>query len=387
MTRFPLRPAIDPRREKRRKRIRTILVGLGVIALVVIVFFGYQKLKPYFEKKESIGDSVCQLSNEEAFMAVQVEGDKIEVNHYLFYGETLNFYQNPYQIAERDSLFGYSITLKNVCDSALEYVFLVDDLIDGQIALEILEEGFYELYMTKDFITYRVYSDSPQYSEIFTVIRSGEGKRIEVIANADIFINQDNEQRLEEDYYFINVSNEVDQNQPAVLIYVDNRNELEDSELVAEGLQAALELKGIQSIILFSEEELWTAIETKKANYFIGLSLSDKEEFNFYYSSLSSARLVSAVANAIEVENKINIKPLSPTETTNYISMILHAVGGKSTLDDLEFDSLSQQEKERLETIIFGKQGIFIVYPEELNSTYLAEQIAKELSNYLDISK
>ena len=98
----------------------------------------------------------------------------IELEDYLFYGESLALYMDPYD-GEGDPIVGKTLELVNIC-SGTQYSFTVGDAADRQIYLPDLEEGTYEIYMIDSFTLKRAVFASSVQSETFQCAPRRKGR-------------------------------------------------------------------------------------------------------------------------------------------------------------------------------------------------------------------
>ena len=105
--------------------------------------------------------------------------ETIELKDYLFYGETLNIYNAPYDITVPDYFIGKTIKLRNVCDGN-EWVYMLGKNADEQIPLENLPIGFYEVFIVDSLKEKRLIATNELYDEFFTVRRNGLYKKVDI---------------------------------------------------------------------------------------------------------------------------------------------------------------------------------------------------------------
>lgn len=77
---------------------------------------------------------------------------------------------------------------------------------DGQIPLEDLDEGFYQVFILQDLKEKQLVSDKKLRDTFYTVTRENTNKKIELIADQNLFDNPEEEPFLQKNYVFVQVS-------------------------------------------------------------------------------------------------------------------------------------------------------------------------------------
>ena len=117
----------------------------------------------------------CGFSSEEMRNLEKQSSEVIELEDYLFYGESLALYMDPYD-GEEDGIYGKTMELVNIC-SGKQYNFTIGNTADRQIYLPDLEDGTYEIYLIDSFKRKRVVFASALASDAFqTMRRNGKVK-------------------------------------------------------------------------------------------------------------------------------------------------------------------------------------------------------------------
>ena len=123
----------------------------------------------------------CEFTNSQMRDLEQQSTQTIELEDYLFYGETLSLYMDPYD-GEEDEIYGKTMELVNIC-SGEQYNFTVGNTADRQIFLPDLSDGTYEIYLIDSFQRKRVVFADTVYSDAFqTMRRNGKVKEATLIA-------------------------------------------------------------------------------------------------------------------------------------------------------------------------------------------------------------
>lgn len=199
---FKLKPEKDPFLKKRQKTITIILIVLLIVFMVLFFVFKDDK------EPLTINYPVCNFTQEEIvdnFKDYNFD-ETITIKDYFFYGEALSLFENEYDIFKKNSLLGKTILLKNYCNDE-EYYYLIDVNVDDQIPLNLLPTGFYEVFINVDMVKKRVIYSEELLDSINSVKRYNKSNNIELIANENMFDDQENKDLLNKKYMFINVVN------------------------------------------------------------------------------------------------------------------------------------------------------------------------------------
>ncbi|NLC34764.1 MAG: N-acetylmuramoyl-L-alanine amidase [Erysipelothrix sp.] len=196
------KPEVNRYANRMQKRI--IIIICVLIVLVSATFILYKKNNP---EPPIVGNTVvCDFEQEQIIntFADYRFTDNIFIQDYMFYGETLNLFQEEYVINTPDKLVGKTILLRNVCTNE-EFTYLVDRNVDGQIALQNLPFGFYEVFMNIDLVKRRVIFTEPLYDELHLVRRLNQDRVVKLMADRSIFDDQNHHNFLSGNYLFIQV--------------------------------------------------------------------------------------------------------------------------------------------------------------------------------------
>ncbi len=184
---------------------------LLVFLAVVLAFTGLDFLLKY-ERKEKVNVyGICGVNDAATRTILEKEAtteQTIQVSDYLFYGETLNLFSEPYKIDQKDFLVGKTIILKNICTQE-EKMYILEKNVDSQIPLEDLEEGFYSAYLLQDTKTSRLVATDLIKEEFYTVTRNGMNHKVTLLADQSMFNNEeDTTDYLTEQFLLIKVEEE-----------------------------------------------------------------------------------------------------------------------------------------------------------------------------------
>ena len=301
-----------------------------------ILAYGGRWLMNQKQEEQVTTYGVCGLTNLEtrALFENQTSDPEqlITMEDYLFYGETLNLYHEPYSRAQQDLFIGKTVILRNLCNG-LDFVYMMEKNADGQIPLEDLDEGFYQVFILQDLKEKQIITEEKLNDVFYTVTRENTNKKVELIADRTLFNNPGEEDFLKENYLFIQVSHEK---QPEdwidVMIdpggmnrdngYIDrgvHGNDLLASEenyrmavllkekLEAMGLKAELSRDSDEVVNSYGEDGRLERGYSKNARYFLNLEMKSAVNPNLrgtdiVYSSYSSNRMAATVLKSI-VEN------------------------------------------------------------------------------------
>lgn len=252
-------PRVVPRR-RRKLKWRVIIPSF-----ILIVLSGYILFNLLFPKELLIDTPsfvICDYSytKTQSVLNELVYEDKIELKDYLFYGETLNIYNNIYDINQADYFIGKTIKLRNICDNS-EWVYMLGKNADEQIPLENLPNGFYELFVVDSLKEKRLITSSELYDEFYTVRRNGLNKKIDLISDKDLLIEkEDSLPIMDENYFFIQVTDQTLENDNSEVydVYLDAAHNTESYNFVDKGrtVNDLVEANELYRITLAVKEKL-----------------------------------------------------------------------------------------------------------------------------------
>jgi N-acetylmuramoyl-L-alanine amidase len=252
-------PRVVPRR-RRKLKWRVIIPSF-----ILIVVSGYILFNLLFPKELLIDTPsfvICDYSytKTQSVLNELVYEDKIELKDYLFYGETLNIYNNIYDINQADYFIGKTIKLRNICDNS-EWVYMLGKNADEQIPLENLPNGFYELFVVDSLKEKRLITSSELYDEFYTVRRNGLNKKIDLISDKDLLKDkEDSLPIMDENYFFIQVTDQTLENDNSEVydVYLDAAHNTESYNFVDKGrtVNDLVEANELYRITLAVKEKL-----------------------------------------------------------------------------------------------------------------------------------
>lgn len=251
-------PRVVPRRRKLKWRVI-------IPSFILIVLSGYILFNLLFPKELLIDMPsfvICDYSytKTQSVLNELVYEDKIELKDYLFYGETLNIYNNIYDINQADYFIGKTIKLRNICDNS-EWVYMLGKNADEQIPLENLPNGFYELFVVDSLKEKRLITSSELYDEFYTVRRNGLNKKIDLISDKDLLKDkEDSLPIMDENYFFIQVTDQTLENDNSEVydVYLDAAHNTESYNFVDKGrtVNDLVEANELYRITLAVKEKL-----------------------------------------------------------------------------------------------------------------------------------
>lgn len=193
-----------PRKHERKLRWKLII---PVIALFMLVSYVLINAISPMNGKGQKKFSVCNISEAETVSKLdRPSADVFTLNDFMFYGESLNLYEEMYSPTNSDNLAGKSIELHNVCTDETISMIIQGD-IDQHISLEDLAPGFYDISVLDHQIKKRlVFKDVVTENAFTTVQRDDKIKKVQLVANKDLL--KDQNVHWDENYLFLQVDEE-----------------------------------------------------------------------------------------------------------------------------------------------------------------------------------
>ena len=384
---------------KRISKIKwKIIVPLFVVISVGLVM-GYR----YQQKKAAAAVNtfgICELNNIDTLALVKNYENQYEIQEFLFYGETLNFFSSPYELNSSDDLYGKTISLINLCTQE-ENVYMVENKVDGQIPLEDLDDGVYEIFVNKSLDQLRM-TYPEEVSEVFyTVTRNNTNKKITIKADQSMFSDENNPQILTANYLYLIVET-VSQPEDYYDIIIDPSAhdidggysvddgyrangliEAEENLRLANLLKDDLTAMGLKVLLARTDDEVVNSygVDGKlyrgyqaHCRYYIDINQMAANNTNYrgtkiYYSNYSSNKLAMSVLKSI-IENTSLVTTdtslLSGALTTSLVdefdgNKMIRESGGK-ILKAGVFSEKSAENASFNKDNIYGMQTISIAY-------------------------
>lgn len=360
-------------KSNKKKIKKRILVPLLLLLSLVIYTASMFVYNAYF-KEEKVFKTVCDFNHAQSKAALIKEPSNylLELNDYFIYGETLNLFNQEYQLGKPDLFVGKTIILVNVCDD-LERVYMVETNVDGQIPMEDLPVGFYEVYVMFNLQRHRLFTTG-YLEDVFTTINRNENtKQVRLIADAYLLENdRDGATTFDRNYLFIEVSH-VELPETAVDIVIDPGHrsydqgwldlgvrandliEADENYKMALALKEEFEKAGLSVLILREENEAVNTYDINgrlhraynaNAKYYLEVQMIASNNpavfgTQIVYSSYTSPRLASTVFKQLIENTRLqstgisgagNIPGVIPSTRINGwdARMVIRESGGKA---------------------------------------------------------
>jgi len=325
------RDARSRRRKIRWKIVLPFLVLISLILYIILTLMFPHKVE-VIQPKYTVCD--YSLSKAQAVFKTMSYSDTDNLAEHLYYGETLNIYNEPFELGKIDPFVGKTVILRNICDGT-ELVYMMESNIDRQIPLDALPQGFYEVYVMENLVKTRLIAQDSFYDEFYTIRRhNGLGMEIEIVADKDLIESPlENQTILDKNYVFIRVTEkEVPEAIYDVVIdpskyQTSDNNIIKNDVNVAEALfdsatllKEKLEAYGLKVFITRDNEiiDRWgldgrmAKIYNVKAKYYIALDINDSPNANdkgarIIYSHYTSNRFATAIFDAYLQQDDLTI--------------------------------------------------------------------------------
>jgi N-acetylmuramoyl-L-alanine amidase len=432
MTYTSLRPVAKTKRKFNKK--------VGIPLLILLVLVGYAGISFYLKSKEDpvVLKTLCNFNHiESRELFEDREFDKLlEMNDYFVYGETLNLFNSTYDMFNPDMFIGKTLVLVNLCDQS-ERVYMMESNVDGQIPMEDLPVGFYEVYVMHNLERHRLFTNG-YVEDVFTTInRQDQTKQIRLIGDAFLLENTRSEkQTFDRNYLFLEVT-PTTLEEDVVDIVIDPGHYDFDSGWLDLGVKAydlieanenykmALALKkefekyGLNVLITRDKDETVNTYDVdgrlyrayaNQAKYYLQIQMVGSSNPNIVgtqiiYSSYTSPRLASSVFKQLIENTRLqstgvsgtgNIPGVLPSGRANGYDgrMVIRESGGKA----LTAATYSEKSEENSSFALDNRRGIQTLILEYLYLTHqpsaeywleeyelYAEQTVKGFVNYLQL--
>ena len=332
---------------------------------------------------------------------------------------------------KKNSLLGKTIVLENLC-SGDEYIYLIDDYVDGQIPLGQLPNGMYEVFINVNLIKQRVVVNEKFSDSINLLRRSSISRKAELIGDRNIFDDIDNTNILDDNYLFISVDNRASDSSDYDIV-LDPRHktnvsgwhtnlgiingdliEADETYKMAKLIKAELEKKGLKVLLTRNDEDEVVNVYGKdgrleraynsKAKYYveIGWDNANVGGLKVYNSLFSSIQLSGTVAKELLVETNLESHNNSGVyQMRPYYGldghMVIREVGGKALSAATVSDLAVEQNSSFALNNPYGLEAISIDYIngksiEQVNKwkdskEQWAKVTAKAILDFLDVGE
>ncbi len=382
-----LSPRPVPKRKKYRIK-RQVAIPLGFVVFLVIYLVGYL-LWPKSQEDERLL-RVCDWNAKDTEERLNQSFEAIlEVNDYFTYGETLSLFNETYDMFSRDLFVGKTIILVNVCTEE-ERVYMIEQAIDGQIPIEDLQPGFYEVFVMHQLNRHRLVTNEVMDELVTSVVRNG--KMTAARLRSDRYLlnaSREEEAKLDRHYLFFEVyEEEVDltaDTRPYDIV-IDPGHSSRDNGFAEYGWQAnglseavenykmAVALKeefesyGLKVLILRGEDELVNSYGIdgrldraymSGAKYYLEVQMVGSPNPQLYgtqvaYSSYASSRMPASIFKYLIENTRLestsnrgsgNIVGVIPSPRADGFDgrMMIRESGGKATTA-ATFSQLAQEQ-------------------------------------------
>lgn len=434
----------QPRVVPKGKRILKWRVLIpSFILIIVSVYIIYNLLFPKDLSIDTPSFTICDYSHTKTQSVLNElnYAETIELNDYLFYGETLNIYNSEYNVNSVDYFIGKTLKLRNICDRT-EWVYMLGRNVDEQIPLAYLPVGIYEIFVVDSLKEKRLITSNELYDEFYTVRRNGLSKKIDLISDKDLIKDEnDSISVMDQNYFFIRISDQtLDENETEIYdVYLDAAHNTESYYYVDKGrtvddlieadelyrlaiaVKEKLEAKGLK--VLLSRDTVDTVInqygrdgrlfKAYQANvkHYIELNLNfttnaDIRGSRIIYSSYSTNKFATALFKSFITtpgfvpygrETNSNIAGVVSASRYNGLDSypVIREAGGRilsaGTISDLAIEQNSEFNKEErngiqsvsLELFFISSPLDINVYRNEFDT--ITTNIANGYMNYLGI--
>lgn len=428
-------------RNKQKEQLTKSIIAMTLFALLIIGGYSlFSYIKESNDKSLNSSIQICSLNYKETLAKINGENyeNAFEIKDYLYYGETLNLFEDTYDINQKDGLVGRTIMLTNLCTGS-EMVYLIDGKIDGQIPVESLEDGFYSVKIVYDLIQRRAYSTDEINDVFYTVRRNGINKEITLIANQHLFDTEDNTDVLDRNYLFIQVKTVATPDDVYDIVidpghsskdtgsYVEYGGaanglvEAQETYKIALVIKEKLESYGLKVLITrkdasevvntYGEDGRLYRAYASKAKYYIDIQLSVASSTSIrgtqiVHSSFTSSKMATAIFTYLLENTDListgntgngNISGVLPSGVINKYDgrMVIRESGGRilsaGTFSEKAIEenaSFARDQRAGLQT--FTINYIYMTNPEDValwinNYEDYGVKTAEAIASYLDI--
>ena len=329
---------IQPRAVSRGNRRPKWKYIIPVILLVSLLVYITGSLLWPKDTVKPVVKTICEFDAQQSREKVSVaHNPTTQINDYFAYGETLNIFNADYVLGKKDLFIGKTVILINVCNG-LERVYMLESMVDGQIPMEDLEEGFYEVYVMINLQRHRVVSEEVFKDSFTTIRRNGVFNYIDLIADRYLLENDtEGDPTMDKNYLFFHVHKAVEEDEENYDIVIDPghlhrdlgytdfgyrvNNVVEADEMLrmalllkAEfekyGLKVRLTREGDEIVNTYNLEGRLHRAYLSNAKYYlevqaVGAGNNSVTGMQVVYSSFASPRLPSAVFRTLIDNTKL----------------------------------------------------------------------------------
>jgi N-acetylmuramoyl-L-alanine amidase len=312
---------------RRRRKLKWKYIIPVILLAMLLVYVAGSLLWPNGAEKPVV-KTICDYNAQQSREKVSpIHSPVTELNDYFVYGETLNIFNSPYELGKKDLFIGKTIILINQC-TGLERVYMLESTVDGQIPMEDLEEGFYEVFVMINLQRHRVVSNEIFTDSFTTIRRNGSFNYVDLIADRYLLENDsEGDPTMDKNYLFLHVYNALEEDEDVYDIVIDPahlhkdlgytdfgyrvNDVIEANEMLRMALllKAEFEQYGLKVLLTREGEEIVDTYNIdgrlhraylSNAKYYIeiqavGAGNNNVTGMQVVYSSFASPRLPSAV--------------------------------------------------------------------------------------------
>jgi N-acetylmuramoyl-L-alanine amidase len=312
---------------RRRRKLKWKYIIPVILLAMLLVYVAGTLLWPNGAEKPVI-KTICDYNATQSREKVSpIHSPVTELNDYFVYGETLNIFNSPYVLGKKDLFIGKTVILINLC-TGLERVYMLESTVDGQIPMEDLEEGFYEVFVMINLQRHRVVSNEIFTDSFTTIRRNGSFNYVDLVADRYLLENDsEGDPTMDKNYLFLHVHKALEEDEDLFDIVIDPghlhqdlgytdfgyrvNDVIEANEMLRMALllKAEFEQYGLKVLLTREGEEIVDTYNIdgrlhraylSNAKYYIeiqavGAGNNNVTGMQVVYSSFASPRLPSAV--------------------------------------------------------------------------------------------
>lgn len=206
---------------RRRRKLKWKYIIPVILLAMLLVYVAGSLLWPNGAEKPVV-KTICDYNAQQSREKVSsIHSPVTEFNDYFVYGETLNIFNSPYELGKKDLFIGKTVILINLC-TGLERVYMLESTVDGQIPMEDLEEGFYEVFVMINLQRHRVVSNEIFTDSFTTIRRNGSFNYVDLIADRYLLENDsEGDPTMDKNYLFLHVHKATEEDEDVYDIVID----------------------------------------------------------------------------------------------------------------------------------------------------------------------
>jgi N-acetylmuramoyl-L-alanine amidase len=275
---------------RRRRKLKWKYIIPVIMLAMLLVYVTGSLFWPNGEKKPEV-KTICEYNAAQSREKVSpIYSPVTEINDYFVYGETLNLFNASYVLGKKDLFIGKTVILINLC-SGSERVYMLESAVDGQIPMEDLEEGFYEVFVMINLQRHRVVSNEVLRDSFTTVRRNGSFNYVDLIADRFLLENDtEGDPTMDKNYLFVHVYKALEDKEDIYDIVIDPGHLNKDLGYTDFGYR-------VNDLI--------------EANEMLRMSLLLKEQFEKYGLKVLLTREGDEIVNTYNIDGRLHRAYLS----------------------------------------------------------------------------